>query len=448
MRYRPGSVFDEPWRASATAVDETFRTARRASNRIAGSALDEQLVGTSLADLIDGKGGDDVINGRGGDDRLLGGAGRDKIAGDGSIRAIETTGGNDIVDGGDGNDELDGGYGNDHVLGGRGDDYLFGGYGGRDLLNGGPGHDRIGGGFLAPSESSAQQDSDILIGGPGRDIFEARFWIQNAHTAHYGRPGLGPNRDIVLDFTPGEDRLDIVLYRFQGGYSFRRGGFELLDSNGDGLLDARDLFVDVRTVAANGKTAPSLVLDVGAAMLASGLVAPGEIDPGPHQLTLHGVTRLTPSDFVPTRTYTGIFAGNAPTVAGGNADEVLVGGPADQILIGGGGNDLLQGRGGRDLFVVGRGRDEIYDFDRGLDKLRIELADGTRVGFAQLDSNRNGVLDAGDAAVDIRIEQVLDPGGIPTVGPATHIDLSGFAGGAGSSLLLYHTTGLTASDFA
>jgi hypothetical protein len=50
--------------------------------------------------------------------------------------------------------------------------------------------------------------------------------------------------------------------------------------------------------------------------------------------------------------------------------------------------------------------------------------------------------------VSIRTEQMLAPGEIPTVAQATFIDLAGFTGGIGSSVLLYGTTGLTASDFA
>lgn len=450
VKFKPGSAYDEEWRPSVAAIDDAAQAAKSRAAKLLGSNASETINGTSLAELIDGKGGDDLLIGRGENDTLKGGKGNDYLAGDGSVdsqlrqKAIEWSGGDDVLDGSSGNDTLDGGNGDDIVKGGVGDDYVFGGYGGRDLVDGGAGNDRIIGGFRAPG-TGGSDDNDILIGGAGRDIFEARFWIQDRHLDYYSTPGLGPNRDVVLDFTKGQDRLDVVLYRFGGSDTFRRGGFELFDSNGDGMLDARDRFVDVDTVTANGKTALSIQLDVGGALTAAGLVGSGELDSGPHEMTLLGVTSLSADDFVPTRTYT-LLTGSG-SLGGGSGDEWLFGGSSGQFLAGNGGNDLYFGQGGRDTFRVGQGRDEIMDFLRGEDRLEILLGNGTRIGFSQLDSNRNGVLDDGDAAVSIRTEQMLAPGEIPSVGQSTYIDLSGFAGGGGSSVLLYGTTGLTVSDF-
>lgn len=450
VKVRFGSAFDEEWRATALAADGAARAAKVRAEKMLGSNASETIQGQANDEWIDGRGGDDLVIGRGGNDTIKGGKGNDRLAGDGVYdyelrqKAIERSGGDDVIDGGSGNDTIDGGNGDDLIRGGTGDDYVFGGYGGSDLLDGGAGNDRIIGGFRGPGASGAS-DNDILIGGAGRDIFEARFWIQDRHLEFYGTPGLGPNRDIVLDFTKGEDRLDVVLYRFAGTDTFRRGGFELFDSNGDGLLDARDRFVDVASVTANGKTALSLQLDVGSALIAAGLVGSWEIDAGPHVMTVHGITSLTAADFVPTRTYT--FLSGTGSISGGSGDEWLYGSSGSQLLAGNGGNDLYWGRGGRDTFRVGQGRDEIMDFVRGEDRLEILLGNGRRIGFADLDTNRNGVLDSGDAAVTIRTEQMLAPGEIPTVAAATYIDLGGFAGGGGSSVLLYGTTGLTASDF-
>ncbi len=450
VKYKPGSAYDEEWLATVLAVDGAAQAAKAKASKVVGSNAGETIQGQSGPELIDGRGGDDLVIGRGGDDTVKGGKGNDRLAGDGIYdrelreKVIEWSGGNDLMDGSAGNDTLDGGNGDDVVKGGTGDDYVFGGYGGRDLVDGGIGNDRLIGGFRGPGASGAS-DNDILIGGAGRDIFEARFWIQDRHNDYYSTPGLGPNQDIVLDFTRGEDRLDVVLYRFGSSDTFRRGGFELFDSNGDGLLDGRDRFVDVASVTANGKTALSLQLDVGSALIAAGLVGSGEIDAGPHVLTVHGVTSLTAADFVPTRTYT--FLSGSGTLSGGSGDEWLFGSSSGQLLAGNGGNDLYWGQSGRDTFRVGQGRDEIMDFVRGEDRLEILLGTGNRVGFSQLDSNRNGVFDDADSAVSIRTEQLLAPGEIPTVATATYIDLGSFSGGSGSSVLIYGTTGLTGSDF-
>jgi hypothetical protein len=54
-------------------------------------------------------------------------------------------------------------------------------------------------------------------------------------------------------------------------------------------------------------------------------------------------------------------------------DDTLVGGSKDDILNGGKGTDKLQGRGGKDIFVFepGWGSDTVYDFEKGVDKLKV-----------------------------------------------------------------------------
>jgi Ca2+-binding RTX toxin-like protein len=131
-----------------------------------------------------------------GDDRMLGGAGDDIIFGDA---------GNDTVTGGQGNDRLYGGSGDDQIFGGAGDDVIFGdgsregdtGAPGNDRLFGGEGNDRLEGGD-GDDLLSGDAGADVLIGGDGSDTF--RFGD--------GSTGNG-TIDRVLDFNPGEDRIEM-----------------------------------------------------------------------------------------------------------------------------------------------------------------------------------------------------------------------------------------------
>ena len=177
------------------------------------------LTGTDGHDTLLGGAGGDTLNAGAGNDVLIGGDGNDILnAGDG----------NDLLIGGSGNDQLDGGAGIDTAsyagassgvtvslanlaaqnTGGAGTDTLNGienligsdyndsltGDGNANLLRGGLGNDALNGGG----------GNDVLIGGPGNntltggdgnDIF---LWQQ-------GNSG----RDVVTDFTPGTDRLDL-----------------------------------------------------------------------------------------------------------------------------------------------------------------------------------------------------------------------------------------------
>ena len=152
-----------------------------------------------------------VIGGAGGDN-LVGSRGADTLAGD------------------DGDDWLLGRTGDDVLLGGAGDDSLRGA-GGADRLVGGPGADR-------------------LMGGPGADVF----------VFAPGDAGIGAARDRILDFTPGEDRIDLSAFgnglTFLGVAAFSRSAGEvrfapgtsrlLLDANGDGIADFRIDLPDVK----------------------------------------------------------------------------------------------------------------------------------------------------------------------------------------------------------
>lgn len=220
-----------------------------------GTPDSDTLIGADEIDVILGRGGADVLSGREGDDIILAGLGDDRIAGDnsplpdGSGESDEdpfgplppefggTPGDNlifagpgddsvaagfgaDIVVGGAGNDTIDG-YGTfedspsgaagvivadgpDRLFGRNGDDLIRGG-GGDDLLHGGNGMDTLVGGVGV----------DTLIGGEDADVFVFGRRLE-PFTSAVEWPldtGVGSgDRDLVLAFRQGEDKLDLSAY--------------------------------------------------------------------------------------------------------------------------------------------------------------------------------------------------------------------------------------------
>lgn len=166
--------------AAGTASDGTFNASLVSIERVVGTAYNDNLTGDAVGNRLGGGGGNDVIYGGGGKDILQGNAGNDQLYGGA---------GNDSADGGVGNDTLDGGGGADTLSGSGGADVLYGGAD-NDLLDGGAGNDTLYGGTGA----------DTLIGGANQDTFVFS-------TA--GQIGNGANSDQILDFTSGQDKLDL-----------------------------------------------------------------------------------------------------------------------------------------------------------------------------------------------------------------------------------------------
>ncbi|MDU9389077.1 retention module-containing protein [Pseudomonas sp. zfem002] len=177
------------------------------------------LTGTANADTLLGGSGNDTLNAGDGNDVLIGGDGNDSLYGGN---------GNDLLIGGPGNDLLDGGSGIDTAsyasatsavtvnlsiaaqqnTGGAGLDTLVSienligsdyndtltGDGNANVLQGGLGNDILNGAGGDDVLIGGRGD-DTLTGGPGADTF---LWQ------------LGDNgHDVVTDFTPGTDRLDL-----------------------------------------------------------------------------------------------------------------------------------------------------------------------------------------------------------------------------------------------
>ncbi|SEN35837.1 Ca2+-binding protein, RTX toxin-related [Paracoccus alcaliphilus] len=178
------------------------------NDRLVGGAGNDRLNGGGGNDTLMGGGGNDTLMGGNGDDLLNGGAGRDRLTGGAGNDTLQGGGDNDTLLGGGGNDTLRGGAGNDLLRGNAGNDRLFGDAG-NDTLEGGAGNDRLVGGAGADLLRGGA-GNDILIGGAGADRLHGgagrdTFVFQNFNDSRTG----ASNRDVILDFTRGQDRLDL-----------------------------------------------------------------------------------------------------------------------------------------------------------------------------------------------------------------------------------------------
>lgn len=105
-------------------------------------------------------------------ENAAGGRASDSLIGNAAANRLAGNAGNDVLSGGAGNDHLSGDQGVDRVTGGAGNDVLAGGLG-----------------------------RDVLTGGAGRDVFDFDTVAQSGFAA--------ARRDVIRDFTRGEDRIDL-----------------------------------------------------------------------------------------------------------------------------------------------------------------------------------------------------------------------------------------------
>lgn len=246
--------------------------------------------------------------------------------------------GDDLIYGQAGDDTIQGGDGEDSIYGGRGADVIWGdidiynGFGDGDLLAGGTGNDILEGGY-GDDRAYGQQDDDTIRGGFGEDTLNG-----------------GSGNDSLL----GEADAD------------RIAGID-----GDDTLDggsANDTLV-------GGEGDDSLIGGTGDDLLRGG----DDAD------TLEGGT-------------------GADHLRGDGGGDVLLGGTGDDLLRGFEGNDTLDGGDGADRMLGGSGADlfvfglldafetnRIYDFEDGIDTIRIEELGLT---FADMTISSAGVTGA------------------------------------------------------
>lgn len=218
-----------------------------------GSGFNDVLNGGDGTNRIDGFKGSDTVRGDGGGDELIGGEGTDTLSYEGSDGGVninlgtgkasgghakgDTFEGFENIKGSSLGDKLTGGETGNSIAGGGGGDTLRGQQG-ADFLSGSSGDDRlIGSGGI-----------DNLIGGAGTDTF---VLAQSE-----------ANRDFLLDFTPGNDVMEISATAFGGGLAagaldksqFRENLTGLAEDTDDRFIyrsDTKELFYD-NNGSANG----------------------------------------------------------------------------------------------------------------------------------------------------------------------------------------------------
>ena len=272
---------------------------------------DDDLIGSDQADQVDAGVGDDDVDGGAGDD---------------------------VLDGGSGDDALDGGAGADDIEGGKGDDVLDGGSG-DDVLDGG-------------------QGDDVLEGGRGADTFL-----------------LGPGDDVVLDFRPGVDSLQL---NSDAPYRLQADGDAVLILQGDSIYRIE------------GVSLAAVEAELPASSAGSG---DDELDGGGGDDVLDG-------------------GAGADAIEGGQGDDVLDGGSGEDELDGGAGGDDLDGGKGIDAIDGGAGAD-VLDGGKGDDELNGGKGDDSLTGGAgqddfELSDGDDVILDFEDGTDVISVRSYKD----------------------------------------
>lgn len=244
--------------------DDTL-TGNGADNRVFGRDGDDKILGRDGIDQLMGGNGRDVLYGGGGADQLKGGNGGDVLYGGGGQDLMRGNAGNDRMDGGAAGDNLQAGAGTDQLFGQAGNDILRGGDN-RDSLYGGQGADQLFGGQGA-DQLQGNQGADQLTGGGGADRF--------VFTAASDSQTPANLRDTIMDFTRGQDRIDLSsidgarntpgdqAFDFigQGGFkngtigevrfqTAKNGVMVVVDVDADGDADMRIFVADVNNLNA------------------------------------------------------------------------------------------------------------------------------------------------------------------------------------------------------
>lgn len=316
-----------------------------------GSSDSEILYGRQDKSYIDGREGHDLLIGGGGHDTLNGGLGND---------TLRYVGGTGKLAGGEGNDVME--------VRARGEATLYGGNG-NDIFR-----------FFGDILTSGVQ----MSGGAGTDVmrFQAPSNISRADISH-----VSSIEKII--FHEGLNRLTLDKGVFSGP-AVLQGGSEkitlILDSSATGAPVYISRNVNLYLADKSGQ-------EVRLTSSSNGTVTGGSKND-----TIYG-------------------SSHGDVLYGDDGIDFLYGGDGNDVIVGGGGNDRLWGGRGQDGFFykdMPDGRDIIYDFNPGQDRLNLDvLFQENGLGA----KNRNALIDQGY----LRLSQHGDD---TYVG----VDLDGYAG--------------------
>ena len=295
---------------------------RIANSVFQGGSGDSDAISLAAAgapgdDTIDGGSGNDSIEGDQGDDSLLGGTG------------------NDTIDGGTDDDRIDGGAGVDSILGGSGDDVIAGG-----------------------------ADKDTLSGGAGNDTFVIAD---------------GTGRDRILDFTLGEDRLDLSGLTSDGGTTpVNTDDYVLTDTVGNGTGHAVLTFPGGEAVTLVGWSTDDVTH--------TNLLAMGFPQGSYHDM----VDDSDDGTIIASANGDEIYGGNSKAAPDGgvSVNDTIFAGTGDDTAVAGDGDDSVDAGSGNDTVFAGSGSDIVYG-GLGNDSLFTGTGNDTLFGGAGDDSLAN-----------------------------------------------------------
>ena len=253
------------------------------------------------------------------------------------------------------------------ITGGERDDFLSRGDSG-GVLDGGDGDDTLADGSGA----------DTLIGGAGADVFVMRADGQ---------------RDVIADFTLGEDWLDLSLWPMLRNI----GQLALVPTSTGAVLRFGSEELELRNAAGG----PFSDVDLPAMVLP--LLSHFEVRLGPLQAAVATPPPVVapPQPAAPTPTVPAPPGTVGVLLEGGAGDDLLEGGSGDDTLAGNAGADTLRGAAGNDRLAGGDGDDWI-DGGAGDDNLGGGLGDDRLFGLAGNDTMGGGAgndtLFGGDGA--------------------------------------------------